>query len=141
MSINDSTFLCINSSFPGYIQLSTHPLHIYLYFVQIFYVSLSEHTHLLSLSIFNLQTENARKVPRIRKKKEPTPPKQKKKKLTVEEKMQALVQILRNMRKTVEPPPCETVSTNSARESEGHLDKVLQSFFVLFISICVVLLY
>lgn len=64
--------------------------------------------------------DRSSKVPRLRRRKGKT--KAKKSKLTAEEKMQALVQILKNMRKTVDPPDSEDVddaTTGPERQLES----------------------
>ena len=68
---------------------------------------------------FHTNHRSSKSLPK-RRKKDRT--KVKKSKLTAEEKMQALVQILKNMRKTVDPPPseeCNDLSTKPERQLES----------------------
>lgn len=77
------------------------------------------------------------KMPRLRRKKDKL--KVKKSKLTAEEKMQSLVQILKNMRKTVDPPAPEVVddpATGPERQLESSFSMAEDFLLCIFSGKC-----
>jgi len=70
-----------------------------------------------------ITNDRCMKFPKLKKKKGKHTPKVKKAKLTVEEKMRSLVQILKNMRKTIDRPPSQEVSIDEPTLApESQLD-------------------